>query len=245
MIELQNLRKVYPSQPNYPVLKGVSLSVDNGEFLSIVGTSGSGKTTLLNIIGGLDSHFEGSARVDDLELKALSDKDLSHFRNRSVGFVFQSFNLLEHLTCGENVQLPAYFSGTLTKDDMDFRARECLDAVGLIHKYDQKPLNLSGGERQRIAIARALFNKPRVFLCDEPTGALDTKTGERILSLFESLNRDTGITLIIVTHDLEVSQRADRVIRIEDGHIVQDERLRTREPKDDENAAHSAVEVDG
>ena len=222
MIELKNLRKIYPTQPDVPVLKGIDLRIDTGELISIVGTSGSGKSTLLNVIGALDRHFEGTAVVEDLDLKKMTDRQLSHFRNRTIGFVFQSFNLLPHLSCGENVRLPAYFSGETTQKQLDRSTDEALEAVGLLHKRDARPLELSGGERQRIAIARALFNKPSIILCDEPTGALDTKTGDMILSLFEDLNRTNGITLIIVTHEHRVSERADRIVRLEDGLISSD-----------------------
>ncbi len=217
MIELTDIRKSYGDTA---VLRGVSLKIDDGEFLSIVGASGSGKSTLLNVIGALDRDYEGHAVVAGHKMGELSDKQISEFRNTTIGFVFQSFHLLNHLTCGQNVALPAYFNTRLTEQAIDDRVAQSLEMVGLLHKRRDLPLKLSGGERQRIAIARALFNRPKIILCDEPTGALDSKTGIQILGLFESLNRDTGVTLIIVTHDMGVSQRADRVIRIEDGHIV-------------------------
>ena len=223
MIQLSNLVKTYPSQPNVQVLKGVSLRIGDGELVSIMGTSGSGKSTLLNVIGGLDRHFEGTAIVADRDLKKLSDPDMSHFRNQTIGFVFQTFNLLPHLNCSENVRLPAYFMREVRGEALEKRTDEALDAVGLLHKRVARPLELSGGERQRIAIARALFNKPKILLCDEPTGALDTKTGDKILALFEALNRERGQTVILVTHEPRVSERADRIVRIEDGNIVSDE----------------------
>ncbi|GMV40997.1 MAG: macrolide ABC transporter ATP-binding protein [Myxococcales bacterium] len=229
MIQLSDLTKAYPSQPNVQVLKGVSLRIADGELVSIMGTSGSGKSTLLNVIGGLDRQYGGSAVVADRDVKKLSDRDLSHFRNRTIGFVFQAFNLLPHLTCSENVRLPAYFMSEVKGEALERRTDEALDAVGLLHKRAARPLELSGGERQRIAIARALFNRPKILLCDEPTGALDTKTGDRILALFEALNRERGQTVILVTHEPRVSARADRIVRIEDGVIVSDEPTRPGE----------------
>ena len=217
MIDLRNIKKSYG---NTPVLRGVSLKIDDGEFLSIIGASGSGKSTLLNVIGALDRSFEGEAEVAGRNIMKLKDNDVSRFRNQTIGFVFQSFHLLNHLTCGQNVALPAYFNTAMTEKQIDDRVGVSLEMVGLLHKRRERPLHLSGGERQRIAIARALFNKPKIMLCDEPTGALDTKTGDQILELFETLNRETGVTLIVVTHDHDVSKRADRIIKIEDGHIV-------------------------
>ena len=217
MIRLSNIRKAYG---NNLVLRGVNVDIDDGEFISIVGASGSGKSTLLNVIGGLDRDFEGTAKVAGNDIRAMGDREISVFRNTKIGFVFQTFHLLNHLTCGQNVALPAYFNSQMTEQEINRQIDKSLDRVALLHKRAEFPLHLSGGERQRIAIARALFNSPRIILCDEPTGALDTKTGNQIMQLFESLNRDTGVTLIVVTHDVEVSERADRVIRVQDGHII-------------------------
>jgi ABC-type lipoprotein export system ATPase subunit len=222
VIALSDVRKVYPSDPSNLVLKGVDLHIDSGEFVAVVGTSGSGKSTLLNLVGGLDSHYTGSVQVDGHELRTMDDRRLSAYRNRMVGFVFQQFNLLDHLTAAENVSVPAWFRGHLSKEQVDARAAYCLGAVGLPHKVTSRPTQLSGGEKQRVAIARALFNEPRIFLCDEPTGALDLATGAKILELFEALNRAERITLVVVTHDLDVAARAHRTIRIEDGRIVDD-----------------------
>ncbi|HIA04658.1 MAG TPA: ABC transporter ATP-binding protein [Myxococcales bacterium] len=217
MIKLTNIEKSY--QTNL-VLRGVSLNIEAGEFISIMGVSGSGKSTLLNVIGALDRRFEGEAWVAGQELKKLGDREISNFRNITIGFVFQSFHLLPHLTCAQNVALPAYFNSRLSETEIGGRVETSLEQVGLVHKRSEFPLHLSGGERQRIAIARALFNAPKVILCDEPTGALDSKTGHQIMELFQSLNRETGVTLIVVTHESSVSELADRIIRIEDGKVV-------------------------
>ncbi len=218
MIALSDIRKTYDSQP---VLRGVSLRVDNGEFLSIMGASGSGKTTLLNVIGGLDRSYEGSALVDGVEIRRMDDRTLSNFRNQSIGYVFQSFHLLPHLSCGQNVALPAYFNQLLNEEQIATRVHKNLNLVGLGHKADELPLRLSGGERQRVAIARALFNQPKIILCDEPTGALDSKTGAQIITLFEELNESMGVTVILVTHSESVSAHTQRVIRIEDGVVLE------------------------
>ena len=230
MIRLTGIRKSYGQNP---VLRGVDLEIADGEYLSIVGSSGSGKSTLLNIIGGLDRAYEGSAVVAEKDLRTLSDRSISKFRNTTIGFVFQSFHLLTHLTCGQNVALPAYFNPLLTEREIATRTESSLEQVGLLHKRGEFPLHLSGGERQRIAIARALFNKPKVILCDEPTGALDTNTGAQIMDLFESLNRRSKeVTLIVVTHEKAVSQRARRIIRVVDGHIESEIRQNGSQPEE-------------
>lgn len=217
MIQLADVCKSYGRNQ---VLCGVSASIAAGEFISIMGASGSGKSTLLNIIGALDRDFTGTALVAGQSIRKMNDRQISAFRNTTIGFVFQTFHLLNHLTCGQNVGLPAYFNHLLSEREIDRQIVQSLERVGLLHKKDDFPLHLSGGERQRIAIARALFNRPKIILCDEPTGALDSKTGAQILDLFESLNRDTGVTLIVVTHDPDISDRAHRCIRVQDGKIV-------------------------
>ncbi|PJB39825.1 MAG: hypothetical protein CO108_16380 [Deltaproteobacteria bacterium CG_4_9_14_3_um_filter_63_12] len=222
VVKIRGLNKWYGrGKARNHVLKGVSLDIRKGEIVSINGTSGSGKTTLLNIIGGLDRVFEGKVEVDGRDLLALSDRKLSHLRNETMGFVFQAFNLLPHITCVENVMVPAYFSSRgMSKAHQ--RAEALLEMVGLSDKTNEHPTELSGGQRQRVSIARALFNRPSIILCDEPTGSLDQGTGRQILSLFHTLNEDDGITIILVTHDNSVSDRCSRVIRIEDGVIKSD-----------------------
>ena len=223
MIEIKGLRKRYPGEPQ-DILKDVTFEIGEGEYVALMGESGSGKTTVLNVLGGLDSTYEGDVKVAGQPLQSLSDEALSSYRSQSLGFVFQSFHLLEHLSVRENVEMPAHFRGqTMGVSARLERVRECLEAVELGHKIDQLPKLLSGGERQRGAIASALFNRPPLLLCDEPTGALDTKTGENILSLFERLNRERGVTILVVTHSHEVSKRASRVIRLEDGALVKEE----------------------
>ena len=216
-ISIHNVSKTYGT--GY-VLKNVSLDVEEGEFISIMGASGSGKSTLLNIIGALDTNYDGQASINGADLRNLSDSEVSRFRNETLGYVFQSFHLLNHLTVAQNVSLPAQFNPNLTNSQIDAYVVESLAKVSLGHKAGESPLHLSGGERQRVAIARALFNQPKIILCDEPTGALDSNTGEQILRLFEELNRETGVTLVIVTHDRSVGARADRLIEIVDGKIV-------------------------
>jgi putative ABC transport system ATP-binding protein len=200
------------------VLHEVDFEVERGELVAVVGTSGSGKSTLLNIIGGLDRGYSGSARVAGHDLATLSDARLSRFRNTQVGFVFQQFNLLEHLSCAENVALPAIFAPGKVSDAARL-AQRALDRVGIGDRAADLPANLSGGQKQRVAIARALFNNPPLLLCDEPTGNLDTSTGRQIIDTFSRLNKEDGITLIIVTHEARVSTASDRVVRLEDGRI--------------------------
>ena len=220
MIRISDVHKQYPgSTKDEAALRGCSLVIEEGEYVAIVGTSGSGKTTLLNIIGGLDTEYSGTVAVAGRDLKTMSDRELAGFRNSQIGFVFQHFSLLDHLTALENVALPHHFAQQATGVDPVARATETLTDLGLAGKLHERPVNLSGGQKQRVAIARALFFNPRVLLCDEPTGSLDTKTGEQIIQTFESLNA-AGYTVVIITHEARVSEVAKRLVRIEDGLIV-------------------------
>lgn len=221
MIRLENLRKRYPGA-DIDVLRGIDLVIEAHDFVSIIGRSGSGKTTLLNLIGGLDSAFEGEARVAGLDLQALSDAEISDFRNRTVGHVFQAYHLLDHLTCRENVALAALFTRGETRHDASWirsRADELLDVVGLPGMGARRPSTLSGGERQRIAIARALFNQPQILLCDEPTGNLDIETGREVVDLLSNLHREHEVTIIAATHDEGIAAAGGRVLRLRDGRL--------------------------
>jgi putative ABC transport system ATP-binding protein len=224
MITVSGLSKYYgDGDARTAVLDDVSLTIDEGEFLAIVGTSGSGKTTLLNVVGGLDRGWEGAVEVEDRSLEKLGDRELASMRNELLGFVFQQFNLLDHLSALENVLLPAFFGEKSSKGPSRQRAVELLTKVGLDDKLDARPPELSGGQKQRVAIARALLQKPRIILCDEPTGSLDRDTGIQVLEIFQRLNTDEDITIIMVTHEEHIAQMARRIIRLEDGTIVADE----------------------
>ena len=222
VIALEGVTKRYGEQP---VLRGVSLSVAAGELVSLTGRSGSGKSTLLHIAGGLDRRYQGKAAVLGVDLAALSDGALSRFRNEKVGFVFQGFHLLDHLNCVENVMLPHWFARAKEKGaeqpQPEQRAKEALDRVGIAEHANKQPGALSGGQKQRVAIARALFHRPQLLLADEPTGNLDSETGQRIIELFQDLNRE-GLTLLVVTHEERVSRAARRVIRMDDGRLIDD-----------------------
>jgi putative ABC transport system ATP-binding protein len=205
------------------ILREVNLTVEAGEMIALTGRSGSGKTTLLNLVGGLDRTYEGTVRVLGQDLGALSDGALSALRNEQVGFVFQSFNLLDHLSVLENVALPALLARGRRAGEMgeaSARAREVLSRVGMLDKAEALPSRLSGGQKQRVAIARALLHRPRLILADEPTGNLDSETGRQIIDLFQELNAE-GLTLFIVTHEERVSAAAKRVVRMEDGRIME------------------------
>ncbi len=230
LIKIKDLHKYYGqgSARNH-VLKGIDLDIEQGEFIAIVGTSGSGKTTLLNVLGALDRTYQGVVEISGLNLQQLTDRRLSQLRNEIIGFIFQSFNLLPHLSCAQNVSIPSFFRPhDLNAADVATRVRKLLSSVGLEDKYADRPTELSGGQRQRICIARALFNEPHLILCDEPTGSLDRETGQQIIDLFRSLNRDRRITFIIVTHDENLSQSCDRIIRLADGLIIEDFRQNTQ-----------------
>jgi putative ABC transport system ATP-binding protein len=223
VIQLENITRVYGrGDASTRALDGVSLEFPTGAFVTVVGTSGSGKTTLLNIVGGLDTGYSGVATVDGRDLKTMDDKALSAFRNQTVGFVFQHFNLLEHLSARQNVALPTFFSPKVA-DDALAKADKMLDRVGLGDKLESLPGQLSGGQKQRVAIARALFYSPRLMLCDEPTGNLDTTTGAQIISLFERLNKDDGLTVLVVTHEEFLFNNATHSVRLEDGRPTDDE----------------------
>jgi putative ABC transport system ATP-binding protein len=218
MAPVARLAGVSKSFADAPVLVDVSVEVGAGELVSLIGRSGSGKSTLLSILGGLDRRYGGTCEVLGRDLRALSDRALSRLRSAEVGFVFQAFNLLEHLSVRENVLLPAYFSSTTPGADAGRRAEEALERVGMRELADARPVELSGGQKQRVAIARALYARPRLLLADEPTGNLDAETGREVIDLFRALNGD-GLTLVIVTHEERVSQATRRVLRLEGGQV--------------------------
>lgn len=201
------------------ILKGVNMAVMPGEIVAIVGPSGSGKTTLLGLIGGLDTPTSGSIMLAGQEISRLSEDKLADVRNRTIGFVFQFFNLVPTLSALENVMLPIQFDDK-SRFSPEKRAKELLNMIGLSHRLNHKPKELSGGEQQRVAIARALANQPALLLGDEPTGNLDSERGEEILNLIQQLRRDLGLTVILVTHDPKVASRSDRILTMKDGSFV-------------------------
>jgi putative ABC transport system ATP-binding protein len=224
VIELTDLRKVYVmGEEEVAALAGVSLSIDRGEHLAVIGPSGSGKSSLMNILGGLDRPSSGTYRFDGEDVGSFDDNDLASFRRRRIGFVFQSFQLLPRLSALQYVELPMIYAG-MAPAERRVRAAELLERVGLGSRMGHRPTQLSGGQQQRVAIARALANSPDLLLADEPTGALDTQTGQEVLALFKQLNRD-GLTLILVTHDLEVAAAARRQVAFRDGLIVSDQQV--------------------
>lgn len=223
MLTLNNISKSYKlGKEEVPILKHINLTVQAGEFLAIMGPSGSGKSTLMNIIGCLDRPTSGTYTLDQIDILKGKDGALAEIRNESIGFVFQTFHLLPRLTALQNVELPMIYNKVKKKDRRQ-RAYEALEKVGLKDRVSYKPPKLSGCEKQRVAIARALVNQPRFILADEPTGALDTKSSEQILSLFSELHRE-GKTIIMITHDPDVAKKADRTVFIRDGELVLDER---------------------
>ncbi|TAJ70573.1 MAG: ABC transporter ATP-binding protein [Phenylobacterium sp.] len=225
MIEIQDLRKVFiMGEEEVPALAGVSLRIERGEYIAVIGPSGSGKSTLMNILGGLDRPTDGTYLFEGDDVGEFTDDELADFRRRRIGFVFQSFQLLPRLTALQNVELPMIYAG-MTPKDRRARAAELLERVGLGGRMTHRPTQLSGGQQQRVAIARSLANRPDMLLADEPTGALDTSTGEEVLALFEELNAG-GLTLAVVTHDPEVAELAHRRVSFRDGLIVSDERGR-------------------
>ena len=224
MIEIDNVTKVYQmGEIEVHALRGVSLKIENGECLTIMGPSGSGKSTLMNVLGCLDSPTEGNYHLHDEDVSTLSDTQLAHIRNREIGFVFQTFNLLPRTTALRQVELPLMYAGVGLRERRR-RAREALEAVGLGDRTHHKPDELSGGQQQRVAIARALVTDPSIIMADEPTGNLDTKSGEEVLRIFKRLNEE-GITIIFVTHDPEIAEFGSRTIHIRDGLIEQDVQL--------------------
>ena len=222
ILNLQNIYKdYYQEKMVVPVLKDINLSVDEGEYVAIMGPSGSGKTTLMNIIGCLDLPTKGSYELAGQDVLKLKDRELSDLRLSSIGFVFQSFHLMPRETALENVSLPLSYTGA-KKAERKERATKALERVGLGDRLDFRPTQLSGGQKQRVAIARAMVNNPKILLADEPTGALDSKSGEQIMELFSKLNEE-GVTIVMITHDANVAARAKRIVHIIDGEIYEGE----------------------
>jgi putative ABC transport system ATP-binding protein len=220
MIELENITRVYRmGDIEVPALRGVSLTVRQGEMVALIGASGSGKSTLMNIIGFLDKPSDGRYLLEGADVSRLNDNRLAEMRNRKVGFVFQSYNLLPRTPALANVELPLIYSGGRQKRR---QALEALERVGLGARAGHKPSELSGGEQQRVAIARALVNRPSLILADEPTGNLDSKATDEIIDIFCRLNQEEGITILLVTHEMDVAARAKRIVRLRDGQVVED-----------------------
>lgn len=219
LLRLTNIVKSYQIKADvYQILKGIDVTIKQGEFVAIMGPSGSGKSTLLNIIGCLDSPNSGEYLLDNQNVAGMSSRQLAVIRNTYIGFIFQNFNLIPSLNVLDNVLLPSFYLGD---EDRPY-AKELLEIVGLSQRLDFKPNELSGGQKQRVAIARALMNKPSFLLADEPTGALDTKTGKEIMDLIIKLNKKDGKTVLMVTHDPGIAKLADRIIHLQDGKIIHD-----------------------
>ncbi len=223
VIDIEQLSKIYVmGSTEVRALRSIDLQIRKNEYVALMGPSGSGKSTLMNLLGCLDSPTAGHYRLDGGDVSKMTDGELAEVRNRKIGFVFQTFNLLPRLSALENVALPLVYSG-ISRKQRETRAREVLDAVGLGDRTDHRPNELSGGQRQRVAIARALVNNPAIILADEPTGNLDTKTSIEIMGIFEKIH-DAGNTVILVTHEPDISEHAHRIVRLRDGLIESDER---------------------
>jgi putative ABC transport system ATP-binding protein len=224
IIEIDNITKVYKvGTQEVHALRGISLNIEDNEYLAIMGPSGSGKSTLMNVLGCLDTPTSGDYRFVDKLISDMNDDQLADIRNREIGFVFQTFNLLPRATALHNVELPMIYNGTPATKRKKV-AKEALDKVGLADRAHHRPNELSGGQRQRVAIARALVNNPKIILADEPTGNLDTRTGEEIMEIFEGLH-DNGNTIILVTHEEYIAEHTNRIIRLRDGKIERDESI--------------------
>lgn len=222
LIEIKNLQKNYVmGEIEVPALKSINLSIHKNEYVAIMGPSGSGKSTLMNILGCLDTPSSGAYLFNQVDVSSLGDDELSAMRNREIGFIFQSFNLLPRMSSLHNVELPLMYAGVPKQERRD-RAVSALERVGLAQRMEHKPVELSGGQRQRVAIARALVSNPGILLADEPTGALDSKTGEEIMELFDELHAE-GNTIILITHEKEIAEYAHRTIFLKDGLIFSDE----------------------
>ena len=222
LIQINDVYKIYGEglESEVRALDGVTLSIDRGEFVAIVGQSGSGKSTMMNVLGCLDIPTRGDYFLDGTNVRELTDKELSHIRNRQIGFIFQQYNLIQNLNVLENVELPLIYQG-MNADDRHDMAMEALGRVGLANRVKHKPTEMSGGQQQRVAIARAIATKPPIIMADEPTGALDSRTGQEVLKFLQQLNKE-GSTVILITHDNGIAATARRCVRLQDGKIVED-----------------------
>ena len=222
LIEIQDVYKIYGEglESEVRALDGVSLNIDRGEFVAVVGQSGSGKSTMINVLGCLDIPTRGTYLLDGTDVRELTDKELSHIRNKQIGFIFQQYNLIQSLTVLENVELPLIYQGIKADDRYDM-AMNALERVGLVSRYKHRPTQMSGGQQQRVAIARAIAAHPPIIMADEPTGALDSHTGQEVLRFLQQLNKE-GSTVILITHDNGIAATARRCVRLQDGKIVED-----------------------